>query len=221
MVYRPFIKAATCATTAFIVIKLATLFKVSFIVGSCMAFFSGTSLAVPLLGAFTGFGSVITAVFTCMIGHWAMIGIPSVHYLAYHIPGLFASAAWAYPTSKSIRLLLPLLCMMLFIAHPVGMYAFPYALYWLIPITCYLSKSSSLFAQALSSTFIAHAVGSVIWLYTMPMTSAAWLALIPVVAVERLCFALGMVILYQVVWYGIGYRKKMGSSYSKGFQTSL
>lgn len=221
MVYRPVIKAVGSTITAFIVIKLAALFKVSFIVGSCLAFFSGTSIVVPMLGVFTGMLSVITVVGSGMMGHWLMLGIPSIHYLAYHIPGLFASAAWAYPANLIIRLIVPLLCMVLFIAHPVGAQAFPYALYWLIPITFYLKKSSSLFAQALSSTFIAHAVGSVIWIYALPMTPAAWLALIPIVAVERLCFALGMVLVYQMVRYGMRYGKKLVVSALKVFNPGL
>src|SRR2546430_1999084 len=55
------------------------------------------------------------------------------------------------------------------------------------------------FLQALGSAFIAHAVGSVIWLYTVGMTPAAWLGLIPVVFVERMLCAAGMTVAY----YGI------------------
>lgn len=197
MMYRRVVLSAIHTITALMVIKLASVFKVSFIIGSTMAFFSGTSIAVPMLGALTGIGSVIAAVGAMVVGQCAM-GIPAAHYLAYHVPGLFASASWVYPT-RVMRLIVPLACMVLFVVHPVGLKAFPYALYWLIPVILHIRASQSLFAQALSSTFIAHAVGSVIWLYTVPMTSAAWLALIPVVALERLCFALGMVLVYSAV----------------------
>jgi hypothetical protein len=57
----------------------------------------------------------------------------------------------------------------------------------------------SLFLQALGSTFIAHAVGSVIWLYTVPMTAAMWMGLMPIVLFERIAFALGMVIAHYVI----------------------
>lgn len=86
-----------------------------------------------------------------------------------------------------------------FIAHPVGSQAFLYSFYWLIPVAIYLMGRNSLFAQALGSTFTAHAVGSVIWLYANPMTPEIWLALIPVVLVERLVFASGIVLVYQII----------------------
>ena len=62
-----------------------------------------------------------------------------------------------------------------------------------------LFKSRSFYAQALGATFTAHAVGSVIWLYTMPMAQEAWLALIPQVAIERLTFAAGIVVAYHAM----------------------
>ena len=80
-----------------------------------------------------------------------------------------------------MQILVPVLCMALFGLHPVGSQAFAYTLYWLIPVTLYIMSSlvnvlprfqqfTPIFLQALSSTFIAHAVGSVIWLYTVGMT---------------------------------------------------
>ena len=213
MVYRPLLVTAFHMVAAYSLIKLATLFKVSFIVGSSLAFFSGTSIAVPLLGSCLSILGIGAAIGVPMMGTWALGGISSLHYLAYHIPGLFAAASFRYPLHALIHLGIPLLCMVLFVVHPVGSYAFPYALYWLIPLALYLKQSTSLFARALSATFIAHAVGSVIWLYTMPMTAAAWLALIPVVAVERLCFALGMVVVYQAVGHSISLLKKVFGIY--------
>jgi len=89
--------------------------------------------------------------------------------------------------------------MILFIAHPVASKAFAYSFYWLIPVVLYVLNYKNTFCKALTATFLAHAVGSIIWLYTVPMTSTQWLALIPVVAVERLVMACGMVVLYQVL----------------------
>lgn len=216
MVRRSLLIAVFHTAIAYSLIKLATFFKVSFIVGSSLAFFSGTSLAVPLLGAWLNMAGIISAIGMSMIGSFAVWGIPSAHYLAYYIPGLFAAAAWRYPSHRIIHLGIPALCMVLFMTHSVGLYAFPYALYWLIPIVLYLKQSTSLFAQALKSTFIAHAVGSIIWLYTMPMTAAAWLALIPVVAVERLTFALGMVVLHRGIAYGLSRVATMVRAYARG-----
>jgi hypothetical protein len=43
--------------------------------------------------------------------------------------------------------------------------------------------------SSLRITFITHAIGSVLWLYAMPSTPIFWLALIPIVALERFCLA--------------------------------
>lgn len=86
-----------------------------------------------------------------------------------------------------------------FIVHPVGGAAWAYSLYWLIPVALYMIRKESLFLTALGSTFTAHAVGSVIWIYANPMTPQTWLALIPVVFIERLVFASGMVVAYHAI----------------------
>ncbi len=121
----------------------------------------------------------------------------SLHYLAFYIPGFFAAAYWASSSSMLIRVLVPILCMIAFIAHPVGGAAWLYAMYFLIPVLLYFRSKNNIFSTALGSTFVAHAVGSVIWVYTVPMTVFAWLALIPVVIIERLLFAIGMTIFYR------------------------
>jgi hypothetical protein len=50
------------------------------------------------------------------------------------------------------------------------------------------------------------------------MPPAAWLALIPVVAVERICFALGMIMVHQSVAYGILLLKKFFGAYAPRFK---
>src|SRR5207237_10360114 len=89
--------------------------------------------------------------------------------------------------------------MALFIVHPIGSQAFMYSFYWLIPIGLFGLARKTLFLEALGSTFVAHAVGSVIWLYTVPTTAGMWVGLIPIVAVERLLFAMGMVVMYRFI----------------------
>ncbi|HLC50667.1 MAG TPA: hypothetical protein VJI97_04555 [Candidatus Nanoarchaeia archaeon] len=51
-------------------------------------------------------------------------------------------------------------------------------------------------SKSLGATFTAHAVGGAIWNYIVPMTPAAWIALIPIVIFERLVFASGITISY-------------------------
>lgn len=98
-----------------------------------------------------------------------------------------------WTASRAIQVVVPLACMALFIVHPVGAQAWFFSLYWLIPPIIVLALPENLFLRSLGTTFTQHAIGGVIWLYFVnAMTPAAWIMLIPVVAVERLVFAGGM-----------------------------
>ena len=107
-----------------------------------------------------------------------------------------------------LRVLLPLLCMLLFVMHPVGGQAFTYSLYWLVPVAlCALftlqpslkaRRSFSLMATGLSATFISHAVGSVMWLYSLQLSAQYWLGLVPVVPIERMLLAGGIALGYTL-----------------------
>ncbi len=182
-------------------IKLASLAKISFIAGTYTGFFSAINIVSPLAGAFGGIVGSIGVFSISAIIRLMFFGALPLHFLAYYIPGFCASLYWARPQNIIINVFLPLICMILFVMHPVGFYAAPYAFYWLIPISLYFVAHKNLFLHALSSTFIAHAVGSVIWLYTVPMMIGTWYLLMPVVAVERVAFALGMVLLYKAISY--------------------
>jgi hypothetical protein len=181
-----------------ILAKLGGIFKVSLIFGSFAAFFTASSMLLPLSGAFGGILGSTTFLVIGMIIRLLTGSVLSFKILVYHIPGFFASAYWARPT-KYLSIMLPIVCMALFIAHPVGRLAAPYALYWLIPVIISFFSNKTVFMHSLSSTFIAHAVGSVIWLYATPETPVFWYALIPVVAVERLVMAIGMTAAYHVL----------------------
>ncbi len=184
-------------TVSFIAaMKVASFAKISFLVGSSMVWFSGINSVLPLSGAFGGaLGACLLFIMRQLI-HFLFFKTFSLSFLAFCIPGFCASLYWA-THHYSIRVGLPLACMGLFVVHPVGAQAFVYSLYWLIPVILYAVPQRSLFLHALGSTFVAHAVGSVIWLYTVPMTAGMWLGLMPIVIVERIFFALGMVIAYR------------------------
>ena len=175
---------------------IAKCIKISFMVGSGYAFFSGMNVVTPLFGSLGGaLGLLLLFVFK--ISMFSSKSFSTFSFLAHLVPGMASSLYWV-TESKWMRLFLPTGCMAAFIVHPVGMKAFVYSLYWLIPVAIYLSKRNNLFLHALASTFVAHAVGSVIWLYTVPMTVEAWHALIPVVAVERLLFSSAIVIVHTI-----------------------
>lgn len=132
----------------------------------------------------------------------SFFGALPFHFLAYHIPGLFASLYWA-TQSRLVKIAPAVLCMILFITHPVGASAAVYSLFWLIPICVTLFCKETIFTRSLGSTFTAHAVGSVIWLFTVAMSADQWLALIPVVIIERALFTIGMVVAYKVIAWSL------------------
>ena len=187
----------TCAQVSFFVLlaKLAHLsgLWIGQVVGSSYAHFSLASCVPSLVGVYGGIvGSILTAL--CGGSFHMATGIGIGKLLAYTIPGMCASLCWS-TRSLSVRALLPLVCMALFVLHPVGGSAAGYALYWLIPAALALC-TRNVVCDALISSFVAHAVGSVIWLYTVPMVASQWLGLIPVVPFERCAIAAGMVLLY-------------------------
>lgn len=175
---------------------VSNLIRIVPIIGSQSSFFSVTDALMPLTGA-VGIGTGILIALMRTGITFSKISL-SVMAPVYHLPGFFASASWAYPT-MFLKVGVPVVCMVLFIMHPFGFWAAPYVLYWLIPIAVYFSGKKTIFLQALSSTFIAHAVGSVIWLYAKALPTAVWLGLIPVVFFERLLYAL----LMTAVYYGV------------------
>lgn len=182
-------------------IKTTSIVKTSFIIGSIGAFFSFAPIFVPLSGMLAGMqGSFLFFMMSILMRYFLTNSWWSLHILAYHVPGLFASLYWA---SKhwAIRLLPSILCMVLFIIHPIGFQALPYALLWVIPISIFFLNKSNSFLYALASTFTAHAIGSVIWLYTVPMRAESWILMIPLVLFERVVFAVGMLCAYHIILY--------------------
>jgi hypothetical protein len=181
-----------------LIIKVCAVAKVSFMVGSQFAFFSLAQAITPLAGAFAGIAG-------CFAFFGAKLGIAYLlssqvpfHFLAYHVPGLCASLYWA-TSVRWLKASVPVLCMGLFLVHPTGSSAALYCLFWLIPIVATYFMKETVFARSVGSTFTAHAVGSVIWLYTVPMNADTWLMLIPVVIIERALFVVGMMGAYRLL----------------------
>ncbi len=138
----------------------------------------------------------------------ALTYLPFWYGLVYHVPSTLGAlylgslAQEATPMRKRLFFILSIaLCYLLFLVHPVGSQAAAYTIFWLIPLAVLIMPASprggqhwKIFSHALGATFMTHAVGSVIWLYAINgLSSAGWLALMPVVCLERLLFASGMV----------------------------
>lgn len=177
----------------------AHIIKLNSIQGLIKSFFSFSHCVTPLIGMLFGmWGSA-----ALIIGMFSLKLSGLVAYSYFGLPTFAASLCWA-TQNRLVRVGLPAACMALFIAHPIGSAAAPYAFYWFIPMLCAFARKQNRFLTALSSTFVAHGVGSVIHLYFInPMTSSAWLALIPIVAIERLVLALGMYVAYGAVTWAL------------------
>lgn len=151
-------------------------------------FFGPTAGAI--LGPVVGTVSVLAAELVSFVLNGKAVNEANLLRL---LPMLFAAIYFGTKKERlsQLGIVVPAVCMALFWMNPVGQQAWVYALYWLIPIGAYFFKEK-LVLRSLGATFTAHAVGSVIWLYTFPMAPEAWLALIPVVAFERGLFTIGI-----------------------------
>ncbi|NGX61869.1 MAG: hypothetical protein K940chlam9_01358 [Chlamydiae bacterium] len=179
-------------------VLLSRLLKVSFPVGESAASIYCMAAALPVLAYF------LPSRYSFPLVGGVFFLISSLPITA-GIPTLLAALSWSLSKEKKtpsilFHTLFSALAISLFILSPSGAEAWPYALYWLIPIACSFVRPR-LATRALSSTFIAHATGSVIWAYLVPLSSGQWLTLIPVVAVERLLLAaLSVGLIGTIAW---------------------
>lgn len=146
---------------------------------------SGICCAVPLSGALPAFALLAAGKFLNGMSH---------SLLAYHIPSIIAAAYW-HRKSDYLEYIVPVVCAVLFLAHPVGAQAWGYTLFWLVPIFASLFMPS-VAGRALTASFLAHAVGSVLWLYTLQTTWTPdyWWSLMLVVPFERCAIAAGILL---------------------------
>lgn len=100
-------------------------------------------------------------------------------------------AALYFGSHSAKKGLIAALCLLAFILHPIGREVWYFSLYWLIPIFASFNKERLSF-KALGSTFTAHAVGSVSFLYAFQLPAQVWHNLIPIVFYERMTFAAGI-----------------------------
>lgn len=186
--------------------------SINFIFGAHSFGLTGMSLAFSILGSILALPQSLVA-----IGLFYFIKMLFGGAFTFGIPTMLATTNWTlnfspeksqYTTALTIakiflQIILPLTCIALFIAHPQGRGAFLYSFYWFIPGICFaihtIFKKSWAFSTALSSTFIAHAVGSIIALYTLAIPTQTWIILIPLVAIERMIFASGATLAFYAM----------------------
>jgi len=179
----------------------------SALVGADNQFFTLFQFFGPIAGAFLGPVVGVIAVFLAEAADFLVVGKEfTLINIARLAPMLFATYFFAtmnkIDRSRIFKIAVPLAAIALFVMHPVGGQVWFFALYWTIPIIAVLlpkKYSNSVAARSLGATFTAHAVGGALWIWTIPMTAAQWVGLIPVVAYERALFATGIVISYIAV----------------------
>lgn len=190
----------TIATTASY--SFLKLLKLSKILGCRFSFFSASQLVTPVLAAEISAPELVGITALRTILHLSLQASLTVFGLLYYIPtfigALYFKASLTH-TAKIARVLAPVACMAIFVNTPVGSHAWVYSLYWLVPVALTLIPHRSIFLSALASTFMVHAVGSVLFILSTPMVPAFWLGLLPVVAFERCMIAAGITTLYYAV----------------------
>ncbi|MBI5731917.1 MAG: hypothetical protein HY982_00980 [Candidatus Magasanikbacteria bacterium] len=153
----------------------------------------------PVASGFIGSGLGVIAVFLMQSANFFLHGAKVVDAgtIIRFFPMLFA--VLYFGRKSRLILLVPLAAIIAFNLHPQGRAVWYFSLYWLIPLVGYFWRDKFLLARALGATFTAHAVGSVLWLYVFNLPAAVWQSLIPVVAMERLLFTIGIVAVYLVL----------------------
>lgn len=149
----------------------------------------------PIAGGFVGSIFGLLTVLGMQVANWAWHGFAlDTTTLIRFLPMLFAVLYFA---KKSRWILLaPAMAMLAFWLHPEGRQAWYYALYWLVPIACYFFYDKFILAKALGTTFTAHSVGSVLFLYALNLKAIVWTGLIPVVWKERALMAIGITVAF-------------------------
>ena len=136
----------------------------------------------PILGAISAF---VVRALNIIILHQPLNLLTVIRFL----PAMLGAVYFGLK-QKKIAIVFPI-CILLFLLNPIGRQAWMYSLIWLIPFIATFFKKR-LILNSLGATFTAHAVGSVIFLYSFSLAPAIWISLIPIVFIERGFFTIGI-----------------------------
>jgi len=164
--------------------------------GASNQFFTLFQFFAPVAGGFLGSALGAAAVLIAQFVDFVFVGKEAS---LLNVARLFTlvAAAWYFGTNAKQKwaAAIPAAAIVLFVLHPIGAQAWYYAvMFWSIPILAKFFYADNLLAKSLGSTLTAHAVGGVLWLYTLPTTPAFWTGLIPIVVYERFVYAVGIAI---------------------------
>lgn len=161
----------------------------------------------PIAGAFLGPIYGIISVLTVMVTNNLINGVPwTTAAIIRLFPTLFAVYYFAALNKKEGRwiLIVPVLAIVAFLAHPNGRQVPYYTLFWIIPLLAYRFRSN-LWMKSLGATFTAHSVGGAAWIWAFNLPASVWNSLIPVVISERLLFATGIAASFIIMKYTLNY----------------
>lgn len=175
---------------------VASLIPFTNIVGSDTAF-NFFDFIGPVSGMFIGSVYGALSVFFVKLINFLIAGEAlETSAIIRFFPMMFA-AMYMGMKNKKLAATVPVVCMIMFWLHPEGRQVWFYALYWLIPVAAVFFKKR-LILNSLGATFTAHSVGSVAFLYAFNLPAEVWIALIPIVWMERGLMALGVWASYAV-----------------------
>ena len=164
----------------------------------------------PIAGAFVGIWGLL-AVLGMQLINWGINGFSTeLTSLLRIVPVLFAVLYFA-PAFRKYTLIVPILAMIAFWAHPEGRGAWVFALYWTIPLFAHFFAKRFVIARALGATFTQHSVGGALWIWATGMKSSIWLSLIPIVWRERVLMAIGITLTFMGMNYLLSLVRKKTS----------
>ena len=169
--------------------------KITPVWGSYSAFFTASQIAYPLAGLY--------APRKLLFALWAIKSTLRAYFFSgslllattYYLPTTAAALFLSAPNTRKTRLLTALAFVsaaLLFFGAVGYSAALWYATLWVIPTLLASVGVQNLFARSIVATFLAHALGSAFWAYTLPLAPVSWVALIPVALTERLFYASGI-----------------------------
>lgn len=157
----------------------------------------------PIAGGILGPIGGVATILAVSISNFVLTGQALETPLIVSFFTMAAAAVYFGTKSRAIAIIGPA-AMVLFWLHPQGNAAWVYPLFWVIPVLASFYRKN-LFARSLGSTFTAHAIGSVAYLYAFNIPAEVWFALIPIVAFERLLFAAGIGVSFVAVTTALKY----------------
>ncbi len=159
----------------------------------------------PTATAFIGTGPGILAVFIMKLADfvWHGAAATDIGTLLRFIPILFG--AFYFGKKYRFSWAVAALAIIVWNAHPIGRSVWYFSLFWIIPIAMHPVRDRFLLARALGATFTQHAVGGALWIWVFALPAPVWNGLIPVVAVERALFAVGIAVSYVALNHLLSY----------------